>query len=799
MKSKNSCRVLVAVLSVLMIVATLSPIASVKAASDFHLIIGFDSDYNSSQGHVEYKLDDGSWVSVTEEADIQITDDVTSITFKVVPAEYHEVNFDNGPELDGPVHVSFHAGDAEEARNTLIGSGYGVTLPDSFEIISLTGISFRETTAPNQANISVSIKGGGLEYWEADIPSRITFKLPGIEDFAFGSNNLSWDGDMRPPNATGVSTTNPVPITYDYDNSGTVRFECNISNASTKITSFKINDAEYASEFPQTDSDFLSDVRNAGGASHMATVSFDVPHSPNYEIEIIAEPNDLMGGIGWNYLPEETISGEKREECIAHGTLTFIKGEYDGITYESLAEWNSARYKGTGQVFAWLDGNKNYSDEKDAWGSASFPKGAKITMKLVPDEGYQLISLYGDENVQPENEPGVYTITMTGGMNSHLMATFVSVEDYVKVSASAVTSGNVSNLENTFGEGTMKLNVDNADVSGESISAFEAKAAEEEAEIKEYIDINLANTIYKATDNPDDAWDRAVTELSNPASITLELSNDYSGENIIIIHEHDGQYETIPVTYDSKNNSISFEVAAFSNYAIATVNPEETDPSDEPTEDPSDEPTEDPSDEPKETEEEYSISTTDKKFIVEFTDKKDIPFSLTVIEFLKFSDDELAAMDIPKELFEEMKSQIETLTKPSGKLLGLYEIILIDDNSGGTGGKGPYTLRIKISDELKNYTDFKITELNGFGDEGFTPFAPISLKEVDGYLVAKVDRVGTYAFNGIVRDEQSRTPDSNSDKKPHNGIPATGDNTNTLFWILLLGIASSGIVLTKRS
>ena len=122
MKSKNSCRVLVAVLSVLMIVATLSPIASVKAASDFHLIIGFGSDYNSSQGHVEYKLDDGSWVSVTEEADIQITDDVTSITFKVVPAEYHEVNFDNGPELDGPVHVSFHAGDAEEVGLTF-GSG----------------------------------------------------------------------------------------------------------------------------------------------------------------------------------------------------------------------------------------------------------------------------------------------------------------------------------------------------------------------------------------------------------------------------------------------------------------------------------------------------------------------------------------------------------------------------------------------------------------------------------------------------------------------------------------------------
>ena len=95
-----------------------------------------------------------------------------------------------------------------------------------------------------------------------------------------------------------------------------------------------------------------------------------------------------MGGFGWNYLSEQSQSGDTREDCIAHGTLEFVSGQYGDDTYYSVSEWNNATLYGS-HVYSWIDGDKHYEDERDAWGSATFPKRAIITMKLVPDEGYE--------------------------------------------------------------------------------------------------------------------------------------------------------------------------------------------------------------------------------------------------------------------------------------------------------------------------------------------------------------------------------------------------------------------------
>lgn len=279
-----------------------------------------------------------------------------------------------------------------------------------------------------------------------------------------------------------------------------------------------------------------------------------------------------MGGFGWNYLPEETLDGDTRQECIAHGTLSFIEGEYAGKIYESVEEWRNGEAYGA-HVFDWTDGNKNYEDEADAWGSAAFPKGAKITMKLIPDEGYQLISLYGDENVEPQDEVGVYTITMAGGMNSHLSATFIKVEDSVKINASLVNDGQINNLENIYNEGTMQLSIDNADIDENSRQGFDNIAQAEDGEIHDYMDISLDNIIYKASENADDSWNRNVSTLENPAQISLTLNDDYSDKELFIIHEHEGDYNIIPVNYDKENNSITFETDKFSNYALASKTP----------------------------------------------------------------------------------------------------------------------------------------------------------------------------------------------------------------------------------
>lgn len=548
---------------------------AINAASNFEISVSFSSGYDSSQGHLEYQLDDGSWVEVSDTYNTTITEDFSTLKVKVVANQFYEVVFDpdSAPNIQyGGSNVFFGAGGMDEARAALTSSGYPIDISTMVGNVVITSIGFRETTSEINGDVSISIEGEGIEYWVDRIPSRINFKLPGnTEDIEMGVNNLKWKDDLLPPNATGVSTINPVSVAYDYDNSGFVKLSYSISNASTKITSLIVNDVDYTIQTPQTDEEIYANIDD--GSRSTKPVEITIPYSSEYVIKVVASEHDLMGGFGWNYLPEETLDGDSRKECIPHGTLTFVSGEYNNVTYSSVQEWNNATIYGA-HLFSWTDGDKYYSDPKDAWGSAAFPKNAKITMKLIPDKGYQLVSLYGDKDLVREDEVGVYTITMTGGMNSHLSAEFVAVDDVLNVYSSAVKVGEFQNLENPTKEGTMKLSVTDANLDGEKQTAFDEKAQEEEVEIKQILDISLANTIYKATSNPELAWDTPVTELTSDTKIKLELVEDLSKEEeIILIHNHNDAFEIIPVDYDENDNSITFTTKKFSDYAIATRSP----------------------------------------------------------------------------------------------------------------------------------------------------------------------------------------------------------------------------------
>ena len=793
----------------LLVVTGLLPGVAVKASAlnNFDITIDFAEGYDPAQGHVEYQIDGGAWVSVSEDnTTIPVTEDVTNLLFKVVPAEYYEVNFGNGPHLTDGVGVAFEAGaedpEMQAKRDLLIGDGYPATLTDGLGSVVLSNIAFRAGAGSERhANVSIDIDstGQGLEYWNGDYPSRITFFIEtpqGDENGGMikwgGTDNLQWKGNYTidgvfVKDADGVSTINPVEITYDYNGSGFVTIPVGISNASTQITSFKVNGDEFADQCPQTDDEFLSSLDAA------RSVTFEITNVPyndtEYVIEIEAVFNDLMGGFGWNYLPEETQSGDDREDCIAHGTLSFIQGEYDGMVFDNAGAWNDYRYNGVAQIFEWHDGDKNYTDEHDAWGSAAFPRGAIITFKLIPDEGYQLTSLFGDKNLEPQEEPGVYKIEMTGGMNSHLMATFTPTEDAVKINNGAVANGEVSGLENPHGEGTMKLNLDEADINGESRDGFETKAEEEEVEIQEYIDINLANTIYKATEDPDEAWDRPVAELESPASIKLELSKDYEGKELVIIHEHDGQYEVIPVEFDGRN-TISFETKSFSNYAIATKEPEEDPEKPEDPENP-DEPG-DPSDPPS-GDEHYTLNDGDNS--LEFDDRKDVDYSVVILDTNTITDEQLAAMGASRADMEAALNQIKSVVPK--EFLDMYVVMIMNNETGEeTWGRQNLVLKLKKTGAMEGYENFRLIDVSEIGEPSYTG-EEIKGTEEDGYIVFKLKEVGNFALIADKAEDSSEssetpsstpasTPSSTPEKKGDN--PATGDENNLPLWIILLAI-----------
>ena len=538
------------------------------ALTGLTLEVSFADGYDSSQGHVEYQINDGEWVQVTSDTSVTIPEDVdvTSLLFRVVPEDYYEVDFAEGPYLADGTGCAFQAGGADEAREALTGAGYAASLTDGLEKVSLSGVAFLATDQDVTGTVSLHVSGDvGYHY---DVPTDLRISINSDHSstlIPFEAANAVWDGGVEPPNATGVGTASPISYTYTYDNSGTVDFHVN-AQANVRITSFKINGTEYASQCPHTEEQILEHISGARSSQFCIT---GIPYVDSYNIEVVGETHDLMGSFGFNYLDES------HPESIAHGLLTFISGSYEGVTYDSVEDWNNALYHGSGEVFEWRDGDKAYTDEADAWGSAAFPKGARITMRLIPDEGYQLTEFYGSEFVA-EEEPGVYTITMTGGMNDHLGAVFSPTDDTVFIDAEGVVDGSISNPSNTYGEGTVQLNVLDAALTGESREGFEQTAEEQNAEILSVYDLGLMNLIYKGTDDPEDSWSRESPEMDGAAEITLTLSEDLAdADDLVMIHEHDGDFEVLPVTYDAETQTISFETSSFSNFALARVTQEQ--------------------------------------------------------------------------------------------------------------------------------------------------------------------------------------------------------------------------------
>ena len=110
----------------------------------------------------------------------------------------------------------------------------------------------------------------------------------------------------------------------------------------------------------------------------------------NYDIEIEARyPNsdeEFMSGFLWDYNPEGYTGPDDK---ILHGTLTFVKAEYGGHTYTTPEQVNAL-----GGVYIWRDAERkdSYTEDREGVGEAQFPKGTMLTVKIIPDSGYQLVN-----------------------------------------------------------------------------------------------------------------------------------------------------------------------------------------------------------------------------------------------------------------------------------------------------------------------------------------------------------------------------------------------------------------------
>jgi len=717
------------------------PIKSVFAnSSTSKLSVYFRGD-NANYGKVQYSLDNGnSWNNITTNTEnLGITVTGSNLRLKLVPNANYSVDY-AGIELrldeENITNVSTYGLESEN----------GYAIDSNVSEVTLNNVEFRggNQTTQQQGNknakVDVTVYGTDLEYerpWDNNAC-----------DFVFGING----GQMRYiskdevnymtsyDSIVGLYTSSDLNYSYNYNNEGSVTFNIK-TQWDDVITGLYINNEYY--ETPQTKEEltqaFDPDFRG---------IRFDianVPYAEKYIIRVEAKKatnsEKIMGNFGWTY--DENTNEYSDDDKIPHGNLEFVKAEYNGVTYDTVDEVNAA-----GGTFEWKNANKT----DDPYGEAMFPAGTELTMKLIPDAGYQLTEFnLNGMPFTPGTEAGVYTFTIDGG-NWHLGANFTEVDNKVSNTSNNIKNGKIKmnfSGDDSFTNGTARLEVkDVTNLSENRIEDFTAVAEEDGYEINNYIDMSLYNVIYKGGRKNDNgsyqSWDTQVDNLENDASITLELNEDMSGKDVVLVHEkHEGNtitgYEIIDATYNADKNTITFKTNSFSNYAVASKDS---------------------------SIKEYEV-TDEQGNSIKFKEESGHEFHLNIIDYLSLSDDELAEAGITKEEFNEGISLIKDKTNKYGELVAFLEIRLTDENDNEIH-EGPFDIKIKMTDAMKKYNAFKIIYVDS--EDEFKTEEPITLTVDGNYLVGTINHLSTYAVTGTIES-----------------VPNTGDKI--ILYISVLGVS----------
>jgi len=419
-----------------------------------------------------------------------------------------------------------------------------------------------DMAANHQNHLSVSARlnnpgGSGGEGPAANKTGTFTYSYEGEDKDACA--DIFINGTML-PNEQRENITNQN-VDYYYDDSGNVTFKVGTIFLH-RLTELKINGRDYSGSLPNTPEQMLQAF-----SDQRFFAEIQVPYAESYTITTKSVQTDAEHMVIGNFLWDRRTpsSEEEVDDCLDHGDIELVKLKYNGRTY----------YPGdpifvTGSAYDWADHIITETDPTGITGGATLPAGAELTVKLVPEYGYQLVSFgpNGGSFTADDETQSQFTFVVGKG-NFHLAAHFEKVEDMVSVKANNVKSGNIKIANDEIDTGSVVLSVNDVNLSNDKVEEFSAAAGD--YKISQYLGIDLNQVIYKGTSN--DTWTNKMDELNNEATISLKLSDDVSADDIVIVHNiHDtDEYEVINLeSYDKNTNTITFKTKSFSSYAIAT-------------------------------------------------------------------------------------------------------------------------------------------------------------------------------------------------------------------------------------
>ena len=194
-------------------------------------------------------------------------------------------------------------------------------------------------------------------------------------------------------------------------------------------------------------------------------------------------------------------------------------------------------------------------------GNIAVPAGKKVTIKLVPDYGYQVagLQLNGGVTLQPDDaQTSTFTFVM-GNSPVHMKGIFTKVSDTVNSNSKQIEAASITNGANAAASGNLRLTVSDA----ESYDTTAAQALVSGAQSAQAVDLKLDQIVSKGNGSN---WENNITEFEKPVTLNLALDNYDANYDYTVVRNHNGKLTELSTTVEQ--GTISFETNQFSTYII---------------------------------------------------------------------------------------------------------------------------------------------------------------------------------------------------------------------------------------
>lgn len=291
-------------------------------------------------------------------------------------------------------------------------------------------------------------------------------------------------------------------------------------------------------------------------------VSLYVKYDANYMVQFM--PN--VAGMGFSEKAPLVLDGSGSQHIQIDKKVNTITWAYDDVRYGKDAYLEH----GTAEIIA-VDGTPvaqlpkdpdNFAanaGNKDGGHFAADP-GAKITIKLTPDYGYQLsgVQLNGGATLEAQKDVSTFTFTMPD-TSVHFKGIFTKSEDAVVTTGNTVKNAAIANGANATNSGNLELKVsDNTNYNTAAATALVSDAVAAEA-----VDLSLNQVVSKGNGTN---WETGITEFENPITLSLALKDYDANYDYTVVRNHNGKLTALDTT--AINGTVSFATNQFSTYVI---------------------------------------------------------------------------------------------------------------------------------------------------------------------------------------------------------------------------------------